>query len=261
MSTVEEVTVHTEPSFLPLFRPFIPVKVRIHVNGSTTAEIVATLALREIQGRFNSPFGPESTTVTCHRTAGPFQRELFCEIIIWPRGRGRAQLVISSPDSVFKEKTIYARGTPAPTASLQSLDNRGNLDDWTYRWRRAKTIARKAAAAAIGGAIPYLLYGLALRWSYSDVHTSTGSHVTITKQEIAQTDLAIDTMVTATIPTPTGCMFWDPLGEGERRRSDRVETLGQEIVLCDFGRFFTVASAIYQPGGSYDFHGFSPHTP
>lgn len=253
--------VRTLPHYMPAFRAWRPVKIQILVCDSLRERVSVVVTVQDVDARFEWPFGPRSIEVTVWKDVGSTKDVCAGYVTIWPRASGKPKLVLNSPDATFESSLIETRETDALSANHQSLDNKGGFDGWTYRWRRAKTIARKAAGAAIGGAIPYLLYGLALNWSYSDVHTSTGSSVTLTIPEAVQTDLHTDTPVQATIPTPTGCIFWDPLGEGERRRSERVQTLGQEIVLCDFGRFFTVTSAIYQPGGSYEFQGFTPFTP
>lgn len=253
--------VRTLPHYMPAFRAWRPVIIQILVCDSQCERVSVVVTVDDVEARFGWPFGSRSIELTVLKDVSSTKDVCTGYVIIWPRASGKPKLLLTSPEATFPSSLIETREVGAFSASLQSLDNKGESDSWTYRWQRTKTITRKAVGAAIGGAIPYLLCGLTLNWLYSDIHTSTASSNTLTRPEIIHTDLSTETQMKAAIPTPTGCTFWDPMGEGERRRSNHVNTIGQEIVLCDFGTFFTVATATYQPGGSYEFQGFTPYTP
>ena len=242
--------VRTLPNFLPYFRLWWPVKVKVLVCGSMRERVNVDLTVNKIDGRFNWLFGSRSTNIICWKEPNSIHDECMGEVTIWPRQSGRPELLIHSEDSLFNDAIIRARGTPAPSMSFQSLDNKGGLDGWTYRIRRAKTIVRKALGAAIGGSIPYLLFWLTFGCFYPHTRPSTGATVVTPTPPVPRSELPVLPPTLAT-PPRSDCIFLDP---------DRAQDADGKVRVKCGGELYQ-ATATYMGEGRFDFTDLTSSTP
>lgn len=254
--------VRTLPHYMPEFRAWRPVKLKVLVCDSQRERITATLSLLDVEGRFNSPFGSRSTSIICWKEPGSAKDECVGEFTIWPRASGKPKLCIASPDSDFTQTTIEAVENTGPLRT-HSLDRSHAVI--TLQRKRTMKYIKPSLAVILGAFIWFTGYYVGklsvtpqtpveqIAQSATLATAPTESSEEPTAETPPLTPVveapAAQTPVVAAPPAPvvtkrTDCAFADP------NRTQDVN--GKVAIECVDGSAYR-AKAVYLGEGAYEF--------